>query len=253
VVFLPGLAFWWQQYTDPNPLYWLLLPLGIVGLVVAVWRERWTGPILLWAGLYTLGYSLLQVPRYQNYYTPLVPIVLLLALLGARWLAVSVYREAAAGPAPSRTLMRALVPLVTLILCAGVFVASWNAEDIVYERLPQARVIVYTQAADWLREHTPPAASVGIIEVGTIGYYAERHIIDFYGLIQPDIAQHIGQNDQRWGVVHYAPDYIVGVPNWLGAWQGDPWFQTNYAPVYTLPVYPRYSDQPVIIFQRKTP
>jgi hypothetical protein len=105
----------------------------------------------------------------------------------------------------------------------------------------------------WLRANTPPGATVGVIEVGTIGYYAQRHIIDFYGLIQPDIARHLGVNDQRWGVEHYRPDYIVGLPNWLAAWRGDPWFQANYAPVYTLPVYPRFSPEPVIIFQRTTP
>jgi hypothetical protein len=253
VTFFDGLGFWWNSYTQANPLYWLLLPLAVVGLVMVPWRERWTGPLLLWAGLYTLGYSLLQVPRYQNYYTPLVPVLLLLAVLGAHWMGVWAARTLISARRRSRPLFTGSAALITLALCAGLFVASWIGEAGVYSRLPQARVVVYEQVGAWLRENTPPDATVGMLEVGTIGYYARRHVIDFYGLIQPDIAQHIGRNDQRWGVEHYTPDYIVALPWWLAAWRGDPWFEATYAPAYTFPVYQRFSEEPVIIFKRKTP
>ena len=251
VVFWPGLGFWWNAYTAGNPLYWVLLPLAAVGLLAALIRLPRSTPLLLWAGLYVLGYSLLQVPRYQNYYTPLAPVLLFLALLGARELA-----EAAAG-----IVRREAQPLARWALAGGLavfavligapLVASWNAEGVVYNRLPQARVEVYEQVAGWLRAGTPATATVGLLEVGTVGYYADRHVIDFYGLIQPDVAQHLGVNDQRWGVIHYQPDYIVALPWWLAAWRGDPWFQATYTPVYTLPVYPRFSPDPVIIFRRK--
>src|SRR5439155_6476057 len=138
------------------------------------------------------------------------------------WIGVGLGRLVAADPRFGPAQARAAVPLAALLLCAGLFIASWNAEVFVQERLPQPRVVIYEQIGRWLRTNTPPNATVGMQEVGTIGYYADRHVIDFYGLIQPDSAAHLAVNDQRWGVVHYAPDYIVGLPNWLAAWRADP-------------------------------
>jgi hypothetical protein len=52
------------------------------------------------------------------------------------------------------------------------------------------------------------------LEVGIIGYYARRPMIDFAGLIQPDIARQLGgqatyEDAALWAVEHYRPNYLV--------------------------------------------
>jgi len=52
------------------------------------------------------------------------------------------------------------------------------------------------------------------LEVGIIGYYAQRPMVDFAGLIQPDIAKQLGISGSygsaaAWGIERYQPDYLV--------------------------------------------
>jgi hypothetical protein len=67
---------------------------------------------------------------------------------------------------------------------------------------------------EWLRANTPADASIGTLEVGIIGYYAGRRMIDFAGLIQPDIAARLRPESTyadtaRWAVERFRPDYLV--------------------------------------------
>jgi hypothetical protein len=80
--------------------------------------------------------------------------------------------------------------------------------------LPDARLEPYRAIGAWLQANTPPDAVVGALEVGMIGYYAERPMIDFAGLIQPDIALQLGPTSDyaasaRWAIAQYRPDYLV--------------------------------------------
>jgi hypothetical protein len=67
---------------------------------------------------------------------------------------------------------------------------------------------------EWMRDHTPPHASVGTLEVGLIGYYSQRRMIDFAGLIQPQVsnqltAQTTYEDAALWAVEPYRPGYLV--------------------------------------------
>lgn len=58
------------------------------------------------------------------------------------------------------------------------------------------------------------SAEVGTLEVGIIGYYAQRPMIDFAGLIQPEVAAQLTHNATYedaalWAVSRYAPQYLV--------------------------------------------
>ena len=43
----------------------------------------------------------------------------------------------------------------------------------------------------------PAEASVGMLEIGIMGYYSQRRIIDFAGILQPEVAGH-GRTYGRW-------------------------------------------------------
>ncbi|MCX6037342.1 MAG: hypothetical protein NTW99_05555, partial [Chloroflexi bacterium] len=79
---------------------------------------------------------------------------------------------------------------------------------------PDNRLVIYPVVGKWLRDHTPPDASVGTLEVGMIGYYSQRRMIDFAGLIQPEVSNQLTthttyEDAALWAVEHYHPDYLV--------------------------------------------
>ena len=77
-----------------------------------------------------------------------------------------------------------------------------------------ARYSIYRAAGNWLAENTPHDASVGALEVGIIGFFAQRPMIDFAGLIQPEVAGRFNygstyEDAAVWAVKEFRPDYLV--------------------------------------------
>mgnify|MGYP001811615679 CR=1 FL=1 len=76
------------------------------------------------------------------------------------------------------------------------------------------RVGIYKAAGDWLRENTSPGERVGSLEVGILGYYAQRPMVDFAGLIRPEVAEQFSTNttfqDAAFFTVdQFQPEYLV--------------------------------------------
>ena len=72
----------------------------------------------------------------------------------------------------------------------------------------------YEFSKQWLRENTPTNASVGTLEVGIIGFHSQRRMIDFAGLIQPEVGSQFTQyatyeDSAKWAAEHYHPDYLA--------------------------------------------
>jgi len=118
--------------------------------------------------------------------------------------------------------------------------------------LPEAKGDIYREVGCWLNTHTRGDASIGVIEVGIIGYFADRVMVDFLGLLQPDVARALKRGDLYYAIPHYMPDYIVlgkglyiyGM--WLG---GDDWFLDNYHPIKEFSDE-RFWGSPLVILER---
>jgi len=88
-----------------------------------------------------------------------------------------------------------------------------------------------------------------------MGYYADRPMVDFLGLLQSDVAQALARNDLFYAIPAYLPDYIVlgqslAVYNlWLG---NDEWFGAAYVPVERFHD-PRFWGSPLFVFRRTMP
>lgn len=100
----------------------------------------------------------------------------------------------------------AALTLLTLVPQLGSLVEARRNND--------PRLAIYRRVGDWLKGHTPADASVGALEVGIIGYYAERRMIDFAGLIQPETAQRMArattyEDAAIWAFHRFRPDYLV--------------------------------------------
>jgi hypothetical protein len=76
------------------------------------------------------------------------------------------------------------------------------------------RYTIYKAAGEWLDNNILPEEKVGALEVGIIGYFAGKPMVDFAGLIQPDVSESMEKNDTYedgaiFAVNRYQPEYIV--------------------------------------------
>jgi len=211
-LFLPGL---WDLITRlasyPHNLILLAgLPAGLA--IAFATRRRWL-PILLWPVIYTIGYTLLGVPRYPWYYASLVP-----GTVAATGLALGLAMHKSDGPSASASGQPGVRPgwprFIGGLLLAVLFFGQLSDLNRLHGMFDD-RYAIYRHIGLWLQENTPREASVGTLEVGIIGYFARpRPMIDFTGLLQPDIAArlHPGYRYAEsavWAAEHYRPDLLV--------------------------------------------
>lgn len=232
-----------------------------VGLLTAIRREKWLWPMLFWAVLYFAGYVLLGVAPYHWYYTPLVPTLTLLAALGL----VAIAMRIGLVVNDTRPLQVAVTIVLALLLLLPQFTSNTQIyhalqnpglvppESKVYKILPEAKIEVYRQVGEWLKKHTPEDAVIGVTEVGVIGYYAERTMVDFLGLLRPDVAQALQSGNIQWALLYYQPDYVVLTrvnPLYSYDLRADEWFKAAYTPVQIFEDK-RFWGSPVTVYQRR--
>jgi hypothetical protein len=78
-------------------------------------------------------------------------------------------------------------------------------------------MIGYKSAGEWLYRNSPVDSKVACIEIGHIGWYSKRYIVDILGLVNPELGVYLGKHDfTKWYDI-YKPDYIVVHEPMLGA------------------------------------
>ena len=211
--FLPGMltiAGWYASW-----LYQAQALLALPGLVFGLVRLpalRW---LAAWTVLYIASYSLLGVNRYFWYYAPLVPLFVLAFGCGLDGLYAifSASLRKVHTTEVVTTILHTIISLLPKLVFGFLLLVQlgklWNMH-----LSPDARYPIYRAAGEWLRENTPADDSVGAVEVGIIGYYSQRRMVDFAGLIQPDIAQQLGisrsyDGAALWAFEHYPVDTLV--------------------------------------------
>jgi len=209
--FAPGLLTIIKPYTS-NWLYWFEALLALIGLVFMVLRARIWLILIAWTGLYFIAFSLLGVSRYYWYYAPLIPGFVVLTGLGITALTnladriQSRYQTKLVGvPRISLLMSIGIIAVLTLNLGTGIKqLQKWSDK-----RLP-----IYRATGEWLKNNTPNDAKIGTLEVGVIGYYAERPIVGFAGLILPEVGKQLTfestyEDAAQWALSRYHPEYLV--------------------------------------------
>ena len=253
--FLQGAAILWRAWSGQTWAYWLALPLALFG-VSALRHARWAWGLTAWSMLVMVAYVVLRVAPYPWYYAPLAPSLALLIELGVegigRWLAR--FRKSVAVLA----VVALTLPLVGAQLLSLNRVARAHQspppppEEVAAKVLPEAKTAIYRRVGEWLAADTPPEATVGVLEVGVIGYYSDRRMVDFLGLLQPAVAQALARGDIFWAVPAYAPDYLALTavnPLYTYPILEDEWFQRAYRPVARFDDA-RFWGSPVTIYRR---
>lgn len=128
--------------------------------------------------------------HHYRFYAPVLP--LLAAAMGAG--AACLIAQAASGGRRWR-----LGQLILAVALAAVMVQVGKTERAV------ARLVMpavqeegylyqsYRRVGLWLKNNTQPQAVVAVSDVGAVGYFSERRILDMFGLVDPHIARRPGR------------------------------------------------------------
>ncbi len=187
----------------------LLLP----GAVFSVWHayrdRRW---VLLSMAIWWLGYTLLYAVRlpvtYQHgrYLMPAMPVFFVLGAVGTARLLSGARLNGRLGFVLKR--VWALSAAAAWIVFVGIGARGY-AEDV---------AIIETEmvsAAHWINKNTPADALIAVHDIGAIGYYSQRNLIDLAGLVSPEVIPFIRDEDQ---LAEYMDargvDYLVTFPSW---------------------------------------
>jgi hypothetical protein len=242
--FLEGLILELQRYAA-RPYYWLTIALAALGVGAAVRRRDGRCLLFGWALAYAVAYTALGVSGYFWYYAPLVGPLMVATGLGAQQVAhfCSIryptphnddHTLALRVPRPASRRLQRQYPaflLVAVMLGAQLYGALTLPRD--------HRLDLYRETGRWLHTHSPADAQIGTLEVGIIGYYSQRTMIDFAGLLQPAVAMRIAQGANydtaaRWATLHYRPDYLVLVAGSLPSLTSDPQIVSACRPLVRL-------------------
>lgn len=251
--FPAGLALLTQAYLWLNPLFVVVVGYVVFGLALHFsqqWDHKFTAqPLALflgsWGVVHFFAYTVLGVAPYVWYYAPLVPTVVFI-------LGTIITEE---GKDEFVTAMAILVPLLItdwLIFQQLQGTMPPPAAELTSKVLPEAKVDSYELAGRWLAENTPPAATVGVTELGVMSYFANRPMVDFLGLTRPEQLQLIRHADYMGLLLSEQPDYLVlTAVNAVYGWHPpqESWFTQIYTPVHTI-ADERFWGSPLTIWQR---
>ncbi|MGF6511771.1 hypothetical protein [Paraburkholderia sp. 32] len=180
-----------------------MLPVGLVGVLTSL-RQRIVLLAILYLVLLGSFYVFLHIPNYHWYYAPFFFFGLLFVGVGA-WKVLSFTYERSRESAVVLTLF-----LAFFLATSGFVYHSFGISNI-----QRGSMDVYKNIGEWIKANTPGNAVVASVEIGTVGWYSDRYIIDILGLTNRYNADYIAHKDLYSWLTKYTPDYIlVHQPLW---------------------------------------
>jgi len=195
----------------------LLLP----GLLISLWfsmrsdfvkRRLYFLLPLLWAAGHIFLYSWRLPVTYQHgrYLMPVVPIVILYGLAGWTWLFRRLDKRAGEGSRLAFILKSVARMTFAVLLLFFLFLGMQvYAQDVAFINGEMVTV------AEWLQENTDADDLIAAHDIGAIGYFSNRPLLDLAGLISPEVIPFLPDQDD---VAEFAKDsdadYLVTAPGW---------------------------------------
>lgn len=220
----------WQGISHAGLLLVPGLLLAMAGAVKSDWQAkqlRYTLP-LGWAVGHVLLYAWRLPVTYQHgrYLFPAVPVFILLGMVGWQTLLSQIKQERwqRLGTLMAQGVMLFMV-LFFLVLGGATY-----ANNVAFIENEMVAV------AHWLAENTPSDALIASHDIGAIGFFAQRPLLDLAGLISPDVIPFINDEAQLGAYIQQQQaDYLVTAPGWpyeqiVDEWGGTAVYSTNYEP-----------------------
>jgi len=198
--FLHHSQFFFEWYFGQS--FWLISLLAataVMGLY-SIAKSRLIMIMTIFLTLYCMFYIVLNIPDYFWYYGYLFLMLYIFFVLGMKTL----YRIFAA--MKNSKLRKTGYGIITAVFMF-VFLKQLT---ISHANLNNAHgQTEYITIGKWIETNTEPNAKIACIEIGHIGWYSKRYIIDILGLVNPYNAEFIGKRKFDEWLKYYTPDYIL--------------------------------------------
>jgi hypothetical protein len=185
-----------------------LLPGVAVNLFNSITKRQWTE---LSGGLWAIGHVVLFAWRlpviYQHgrYVIPALPILLLLGFSGYKQV-IDTIKSDRAKWLVGRAWGGAIVVFLILFWLLGM---QSYLEDVA---IIDGEMV---QTAHWIEDNTTEDSLIAAHDIGAIGYFAQRPILDLAGLVSPDVIPFIRDESQLAAYLdEICPQYLVTFPDW---------------------------------------
>lgn len=203
----------WQRFF--NVIGQPLTGVGIVLLPGFIWfginsiRTRSWAQIssFIWVFIYLLVYTLRLPVSYQHgrYVMPVIPAICLFGLVGMIWLI-----EAAA----KRNWYRILRTAWTLVVIIIIF-SFWMLGLSAYARDVAVIESEMVDMARWVADNTDEHSILAAHDIGALGYFAGRDLLDLAGLVSPEVIPFIrDEKALRRHINKKGASYLVTFPDW---------------------------------------
>jgi hypothetical protein len=198
-----------QQFSIPFVgMLILLLPGIVLGAVNGIRRRTWTklAPLVWVCGhLGAYAWRLPKVYQHGRYAMPVVPVLLVLGMEGMLdWI------ELRADQPVRRLLSRAWL-LSVLAATAGFWYlgAQSYGQDVA---IIESEMVACSR---WISENTEADAIVAAHDIGALGYFGDREVLDLAGLVDADVIPIIRDETAlaEWLDARHA-DYLMTFPGW---------------------------------------
>jgi len=186
----------------------LLVP-GFVYITYQNLKSKNWDPILgiVWFLGYIFLYALLLPLNYQHgrYLIPAMPVYFVWGMAGT-----AIYISALKRESIKRILGRSFLLASTLLLFA-----FWVLGGRSYARDVAIIETEMVQSALWIKNNTSSDDLIGAHDIGALGYFSERRILDLAGLISPDVIGFISDEEK---LANYLDQeqvmYLMTFPSW---------------------------------------
>ncbi len=186
----------------------LLLPGIVIFLVVRARRRNWPrlAP-LVWALAYLAMFAWRLPVTYQHgrYAMPTIPVLLVLGFEGlSNWVRPG-----------SVTMWRRLLSRAWIGALGGVALGFIALGARAYQRDVAIIQTEMVATARWIAHNTPADSVVAAHDIGAIGYFAHRELIDLAGLVSPEVIPFMRDEAAlRSYLDEQGADYLVTFPGW---------------------------------------
>jgi hypothetical protein len=201
----------------------LLLPGLMIAVIHAAHRRDW---ILLASVLWIFGFVLIYTMRlpvmYQHgrYLIPAMPVYFIISLVGLfSWV-----------KSDEPLLIKRVIGKAWVLSLGIVTLAFWLIGARAYANDVAVIESEMVATAQWIANNTEPNALIAAHDIGALGYFGNRRILDLAGLVSPVVIPFIRDEPRlaAWMDSEKA-DYLMTFPDWypLLIQLGDPVFDTK--------------------------
>lgn len=193
------IIFWGDKVIFPfanGVLISIFFTIAALGAVVNFRKSDIVGILSVYIILNTIFYVALNIPGYPWYYAIYYYAAFILFAYGLLAIFDFLKKRFTKSIAISAA---GFIAVITFLLLTFFSLSTLESTTVNQD---------YKYAGLWLEQNTPPNATVACVEIGHVGWYSKRYIIDILGLVTPYNAKFIGERKFDEWLKYYSPDYI---------------------------------------------